>query len=83
MPQAAPLRRGAARRRPIMIATIQILVLLLIAISAVAIVAARVNIPSSILLVITGVALALLPGDRKSTRLNSSHLRTSRMPSSA
>src|ERR1700729_2963341 len=45
-----------------MIATIQILVLLLIAISAVAIVAARVNIPSSILLVITGVALALLPG---------------------
>jgi monovalent cation/hydrogen antiporter len=45
-----------------MIATIQILVLLLIAISAVAIVAARVNIPASILLVITGVALAVLPG---------------------
>jgi monovalent cation/hydrogen antiporter len=45
-----------------MIVTIQILVLLLIAIAAVAIVAARVDIPSSILLVITGVALALLPG---------------------
>ena len=45
-----------------MIATIQILVLLLIAISAVAIVAARANVPASILLVITGVALALLPG---------------------
>jgi monovalent cation/hydrogen antiporter len=45
-----------------MVANIQILVLLLIAIAAVAIVAARVNIPSSILLVITGVALALLPG---------------------
>jgi monovalent cation/hydrogen antiporter len=45
-----------------MIATIQILVLLLIAIAAVAIVAVRINIPSSILLVITGVALALLPG---------------------
>ena len=45
-----------------MIVTIQILVLLLIAIAAVAIVAARINIPSSILLVITGVALALLPG---------------------
>jgi monovalent cation/hydrogen antiporter len=45
-----------------MIATLQILVLLLIAIAAVAVVAARINIPSSILLVITGVALALLPG---------------------
>ena len=45
-----------------MIVTIQILVLLLIAIAAVAIIAARVDIPSSILLVITGVALALLPG---------------------
>jgi len=44
-----------------MIATIQILVLLLIAIAAVAIVAVRVNIPASILLVVTGVALALLP----------------------
>src|SRR6204780_2011469 len=55
-------RCGAAQRRPKMIATIQILVLLLIAIAAVAIVAVRINIPSSILLVITGVALALLPG---------------------
>jgi CPA1 family monovalent cation:H+ antiporter len=45
-----------------MIATIQILIVLLIAIAAVAILAARINIPSSILLVITGVALALLPG---------------------
>ena len=45
-----------------MIATLQILVLLLIAIAAVAVVAVRINIPSSILLVITGVALALLPG---------------------
>jgi Na+/H+ antiporter len=45
-----------------MIVTIQILVLLLIAIAAVAIIAARVDIPASILLVITGVALALLPG---------------------
>jgi CPA1 family monovalent cation:H+ antiporter len=45
-----------------MIVTVQILVVLLIAIAAVAILAARVNIPSSILLVITGVALALLPG---------------------
>src|SRR5580693_4256252 len=45
-----------------MIVTIQILVLLLIAIAAAAITAARLKIPSSILLVITGVALALLPG---------------------
>jgi monovalent cation/hydrogen antiporter len=45
-----------------MIVTAQILVLLLIAIAAVAIVAARLKIPSAILLVITGVALALLPG---------------------
>lgn len=45
-----------------MIVTSQILVLLLIAIAAVAIVALRLRIPSAILLVITGVALALLPG---------------------
>jgi Na+/H+ antiporter len=45
-----------------MIVTIRILILLLIAIAAVAVVAARLKIPSSILLVITGVALALLPG---------------------
>ena len=45
-----------------MAGTIQILVLLLVAIAAVAIVAARLKIPSAILLVITGVALALLPG---------------------
>ena len=45
-----------------MIATIQILVVLLIAIAAVAVIAVRIDIPASILLVITGVALALLPG---------------------
>ncbi len=45
-----------------MIPTIQILVLLLIVISAVAVASARLNIPPSILLVITGVMLALVPG---------------------
>lgn len=45
-----------------MIVTIQVLVVLLIAIAAVAVAAARLKIPSAILLVITGVALALLPG---------------------
>jgi CPA1 family monovalent cation:H+ antiporter len=45
-----------------MIVTIQTLILLLIAIAAVAIAATRLKIPSAILLVITGVALALLPG---------------------
>jgi len=45
-----------------MIPTIQILVLLLIVISAVAVVAARLNIPPAILLVLTGVVLALVPG---------------------
>ena len=33
--------------------------------------------------VITGTAAAQYAGDRKSTRLNSSHLKLSRMPSSA
>ncbi|MGZ3410583.1 MAG: Na+/H+ antiporter [Xanthobacteraceae bacterium] len=42
--------------------TIQILVVLLLVIAAVAVVAARTKIPPSILLVITGVVLALLPG---------------------
>jgi CPA1 family monovalent cation:H+ antiporter len=45
-----------------MIADIQLVVPLLAVIAAVAVVAARVNIPSSILLVLVGVGLALLPG---------------------
>jgi CPA1 family monovalent cation:H+ antiporter len=45
-----------------MIPTIQILVLLLIVISAVAVVAARLQIPPAILLVLTGILLALVPG---------------------
>ena len=45
-----------------MIPTIQILVFLLAVIAAVAFVAARLKIPPSILLVLTGVALALVPG---------------------
>jgi monovalent cation/hydrogen antiporter len=45
-----------------MIPTIQILVLLLIVIAAVSVVAARLKIPPAILLVMTGVLLALVPG---------------------
>ncbi len=45
-----------------MIVTLQVLVLLLIVIAAVAVLAARLDIPPAILLVLTGVALALLPG---------------------
>ena len=45
-----------------MILTIQILVLLLAVVAAVAVVAARVEIPRAILLVLTGVILALIPG---------------------
>jgi monovalent cation/hydrogen antiporter len=45
-----------------MIPTIQILVLLLIVIAAVSVVAARLEIPPAILLVLTGVLLALVPG---------------------
>jgi monovalent cation/hydrogen antiporter len=45
-----------------MIPTIQILVFLLIVIAAVAVIAARLKIPSAILLVVTGVILALVPG---------------------
>jgi len=44
-----------------MVPAIQILVLLLIVISAVAVASARLNIPPSILLVTTGVILALIP----------------------
>src|ERR1700674_5256571 len=45
-----------------MIPTIQILVLLLVVVAAVAVVAARLKIPPAILLVLTGVVLALVPG---------------------
>jgi Na+/H+ antiporter len=45
-----------------MIETIRILVFLLAVIAAVAVAAARIKIPPSILLVITGVLLALIPG---------------------
>src|ERR1700689_109378 len=45
-----------------MVQTIQILVSLLIVIAVVAVVAARLRIPPAILLVITGVVLALIPG---------------------
>jgi len=45
-----------------MIPTVQILVLLLVVIAAVAVAAARLRIPPAILLVITGVILALIPG---------------------
>src|SRR5215510_13102764 len=46
----------------LMIPTIQILVLLLVVVAAVALVAARLKIPPAILLVLTGVVLALVPG---------------------
>ena len=45
-----------------MISTIQILVLLLVVVAAVAVLAARLKIPPAILLVLTGVVLALVPG---------------------
>src|SRR5271170_2187602 len=45
-----------------MSSTLQILVLLLVVIAAVAVVAKRLQIPPAILLVITGVVLALIPG---------------------
>jgi monovalent cation/hydrogen antiporter len=45
-----------------MVALIQVLVLLLIVMSAVAVLAARLKVPPAILLVITGVILALVPG---------------------
>jgi monovalent cation/hydrogen antiporter len=45
-----------------MITTIQILVLLLIVNAAVAVIAARLKVPPAILLVMTGVVLALVPG---------------------
>jgi monovalent cation/hydrogen antiporter len=45
-----------------MIPTIQILVLLLVVVAAVAVVADRLRIPAAIILVVTGVLLALVPG---------------------
>ncbi|HTV97273.1 MAG TPA: Na+/H+ antiporter [Steroidobacteraceae bacterium] len=45
-----------------MIPTIQLLVVLLVVIAAVAVLATRLKIPPAILLVLTGVALALVPG---------------------
>lgn len=45
-----------------MISTIQILVLLLVVVAAVAVASVRLKIPPAILLVITGVVLALVPG---------------------
>lgn len=45
-----------------MIPTTQILVMLLAVIAAVAVIAARLRIPAAILLVLTGVGLALVPG---------------------
>ena len=45
-----------------MIPTLQILVLLLVVIAAVAVLATRLRIPPAILLVLTGVILALVPG---------------------
>jgi Na+/H+ antiporter len=76
MPGHPPLDKVAASRRrlthvyfnlfylaqTLIIREIQILVLLLIAIAAVGIVAKRLSIPPAILLVLSGVALALIPG---------------------
>ena len=45
-----------------MIATIQLLILLLVVLAAVGVLAARLQIPPVILLVLTGVVLALVPG---------------------
>jgi monovalent cation/hydrogen antiporter len=45
-----------------MISTIQTLVLLLGVVAAVAVLAARLEVPAAILLVLTGVVLALVPG---------------------
>jgi monovalent cation/hydrogen antiporter len=45
-----------------MIATIQVLVLLLAVVAATAVIANRLRIPPSILLVLTGVLIALVPG---------------------
>ncbi len=54
--------RGAAGAYATMTETFQILILLLAVISVVALIAKRLQIPPAILLVITGVGLALIPG---------------------
>src|ERR1700724_3746036 len=45
-----------------MIQTIRIVVLLLVVVAAVAVVSSRLKIPASILLVLTGIVLAIVPG---------------------
>ncbi len=45
-----------------MVATIQVLVLLLAVVAAIAVVSQRIHVPNAILLVLAGVALALIPG---------------------
>jgi CPA1 family monovalent cation:H+ antiporter len=45
-----------------MISTLQLLILLLVVVAAVAVLAVRLRVPPAILLVLTGVALALIPG---------------------
>ncbi|HEX2523065.1 MAG TPA: Na+/H+ antiporter, partial [Terriglobia bacterium] len=45
-----------------MISTVEILVLLLVVQAGVAVIAARLKIPSAILLVLTGAILAIVPG---------------------
>src|SRR5437016_2149616 len=45
-----------------MVATLQTLILLLLVIAAVAVVARRIRVPPAILLVLAGLALALVPG---------------------
>jgi Na+/H+ antiporter len=54
--------RGEGRLEAKMTETFQILILLLVVISAVAVIANRLKVPPAILLVITGVGLALIPG---------------------
>ena len=64
-PKRGVIRQGVVLRAqfgPVMTSTLQILVLLLAVIAAVAVMAKRLQIPPSILLVLTGVILALIPG---------------------
>ena len=56
------MSRGIIARSVLMIPTAELLVLLPIVIVAVSVLAARMEIPPAILLVIAGVALALIPG---------------------
>lgn len=52
---------------PTMIPTVQILVLLSVVVAAVTVMATRLQVPAAILLVLTGVALALCPDCRRSS----------------